>query len=402
VSLSVSRTINSPISEFHIPITRLSDYQSTQFTMRILLVRLRQIGDVVFTTPAIHALRQEFPHAHLTYLVEPAAAPVVISNPRLDEVIVAPRGAGLRGFVHDLVLGQQLRSRRYDVTIDFHGGPRASLLTWLSRAPKRIGYQVIGRSWMYTHRVARPRRLRSRHSVENQWDLLTALNMPSPDRSRFPVEMAVQETAARVVAERLASVGVQPSDILVVIHVSAGNPFRRWPIGHFVQLVAALVRRRADLRVIITAGPSERPAADGVIAEARSALGEAGGQVLSCGEFALAELRALLEHAALFIGGDSGPLHIAATTRVPVVGLYGPTLPIRSAPWRDKRWTTLSVDAGELPCRPCNQRVCTPGDFRCLTSIAPDRVFEAATQALEGARADKMSASVTADLHDHR
>jgi ADP-heptose:LPS heptosyltransferase len=104
--------------------------------------------------------------------------------------------------------------------------------------------------------------------------------------------------------------------------------------------------------------------------------------VLSCGEFSLAELRALLDRAALYIGGDSGPLHIAATTRVPVVGLYGPTLPVRSAPWRDARIATESVDAGELPCRPCDQRVCAPGDFRCLTLIAPAQVAAAAARVL--------------------
>jgi ADP-heptose:LPS heptosyltransferase len=104
--------------------------------------------------------------------------------------------------------------------------------------------------------------------------------------------------------------------------------------------------------------------------------------VLSCGEFSLAELRALLDRAALYVGGDSGPLHIAATTGVPIVGLYGPTLPARSAPWRDSAWITESVDAGALPCRPCNQRVCAPGDFRCLTSITPAQVLDAAERAL--------------------
>jgi ADP-heptose:LPS heptosyltransferase len=104
--------------------------------------------------------------------------------------------------------------------------------------------------------------------------------------------------------------------------------------------------------------------------------------VLSCGEFSLAELRALLDRAALYIGGDSGPLHVAATTRVPIVGLYGPTLPIRSAPWRDAACVSESVDAGDLPCRPCDQRVCAPGDFRCLTSILPAQVLDAARRAL--------------------
>src|SRR5579872_2105693 len=94
---------------------------------RILLVRLRQIGDVVFTTPAVHALRRAFPHAHIAYLVEPAAAPVVRHNPHLDDVIVAPRGRGVRGFLSDLTLARRLRAARYDMAIDFHGGPRASL-----------------------------------------------------------------------------------------------------------------------------------------------------------------------------------------------------------------------------------------------------------------------------------
>jgi ADP-heptose:LPS heptosyltransferase len=90
----------------------------------------------------------------------------------------------------------------------------------------------------------------------------------------------------------------------------------------------------------------------------------------------------LFDRAALYIGGDSGPLHIAATTRVPIVGLYGPTLPVRSAPWRSDRYPTESVDVGELPCRPCDQRVCAPGDFRCLTRIQPEQVLEACLRVL--------------------
>src|SRR5687767_5724394 len=116
--------------------------------MQILIVRLREIGDVVLTTPAVRGIRTRFPDARLTYVVEPAAAPVVIHNPHLDEVIVAPRTRGLAGCAADLALGRRLRTRGYDLAIDFHGGPRASLLTWLSGATTRVGYHVIGRSWM--------------------------------------------------------------------------------------------------------------------------------------------------------------------------------------------------------------------------------------------------------------
>ena len=351
---------------------------------RILLVRLRQIGDVAFTTPAVHALRQRFPDAHLSYLVEPAAAPIVRNNPHLNQVIVAPRSRGLRGLLDDLALGTRLRAERYDVAIDFHGGPRASLLTWLSRAPERLGYDVAGRSWMYTRRIARPRELRGRHSVENQWDLLAPLGVAPPDRSAYPMEMPSEAGAVAAVSQRLTRAGVTLEDRLVVIHVSAGNPFRRWPAAHFVDLAASLADGDPHRRVIITSGPSESDAAGRVIAEAQVRLGgRRPSQVLSCGEFSLTELRALLDRASLFIGGDSGPLHVAATTSVPIVGLYGPTLPIRSAPWRADACITESVDAGELPCRPCDQRVCAPGDFRCLTSIKPVQVREAAERALQ-------------------
>ena len=349
---------------------------------RILLIRLRQIGDVVFTTPAVHALRRRFPSAHLAYIVEPAAAAIVAGNPHLDEVIVAPRRGGMRGLLDDLALGRRLRARQFDLAIDFHGGPRASLLTWLSRAPVRIGYQVAGRSWIYTRPVARPRELRPRHSVVNQWDLLATLDIPPPDPSASPMEMAAEPAAAAAVAERLARAGAATGDPLVVIHVSACNPFRRWPAAHFVELVTALAIDDPARRIIVTSGPSEGDAAGRVVAGARARLDRAAAsRILSCGEFSLAELRALLDRAALYIGGDSGPLHIAATTRVPIVGLYGPTLPERSAPWRSDRYVTESVDAGPLPCRPCAQRVCAPGDFRCLISILPAQVVDAARRA---------------------
>ena len=351
--------------------------------MRILLVRLRLIGDVVFTTPAVRAVRQRFPDAQITYLVEPAAAPVVAHNPHIDDVIVAPRRRGLMQLAADLALGRRLRARRYDLAIDFHGGPRSSLLTWLSRAKVRIGYEIVGRGWMYTRRVPRPRALRARHSVENQWDLLAALDIPPPDRARFPVEMMTAPQAAATVADRLARAGVGAGDRLVVVHVSAGNPFRRWPIAAFAALVTLLVSKDARRRVIVTSGPSEGQAAGRVITRARALLEPSDrGRVVSCGDFSLDELRVLLDRAALYIGGDSGPLHVAATTRVPIVALYGPTLPARSAPWRAPDLIGEAVEVDGLPCRPCDQRVCTPGDFRCLTWIRPEQVVDAAERAL--------------------
>lgn len=352
--------------------------------MRILVVRLRQIGDVVFTTPALTGLRQHFPSARLSYLVEPAAAAVVAHHPAIDELIVVPpRASGLAGVRAEYALIRELRQKQFDLVIDFHGGPRASLLAWLSGARQRIGYTVKGRSWMYTRAVHRPRELRPRHSVENQWDLLTALGVPPPDRRAMPVIMPMDPEAVATVDRRLAAAGVTPADRVIVMHVSAGNPFRRWPIPAFASVAAGLAQADHRHRVIVTSGPSEREAAAAVIAAARAGLpASVGERVLACGEFSLPEVRALVEQAALYIGGDSGPMHVAATSRVPMVSLYGPTLVERSAPWRDPAWPAEAVEVRDLPCRPCEQRVCAPGDFRCLTRITPAAVLAAAHRAI--------------------
>jgi lipopolysaccharide heptosyltransferase II len=350
--------------------------------LRILLLRLREIGDVVFTTPAIRGLRQHYPDAYITYVVQRAAAPVVARNPNLNEVIVTAGRHGLAGLRDDLALARRLRAARFDLAIDFHSGPRSSLLTWLSGAPRRVGYDVPGRGWMYTVRVPRPRDIRPRHAVENQWDLLTAIGIPPPDTQRFPVEMAVNPATMAAVRERLARAGVRPEDRVIVVHVSAGNPFRRWPLESFATLVSRLVDD-ASRRVVVISGPSERAAASEVIGQARAIVGPACSErVLDCGEFDLDEVRALVDTAACYIGGDSGPMHIASTSVVPVVGLYGPTLPVRSAPWRPSEFASEAAEVTGLPCRPCDQRTCVPGDFRCLTWLKPEQVVEAAERAL--------------------
>lgn len=351
--------------------------------MNILLVRLRLIGDVVFTTPAVRAIRRHYSDARIAYLVEEEAAAVVRGNPHLDEVIVArsPRAPGrVRA---DLSLIRRLRRERYDLAIDFHGGPRASLLTWASGAPQRIGYDVVGRSWMYTTRVPRPRALRPRHSVVSQWDLLLPLGIPPPDPERDPPEMAEDAVAAAAVERRLAGEGIGPHTRLIVVHVSAGNSFRRWPAASFVDLVCRLVAGDPQRRIILTSGPSDSGAVSAIANEARARLlPEQRSAVVRCGEFDLAELRSLVGRAALYIGGDSGPLHVAGTTGVAVVGLYGPTLPVRSQPYRSASFIGAAAEVQDLPCRPCNQRHCVPGDFRCLSGISPEQVAVLAERSL--------------------
>jgi lipopolysaccharide heptosyltransferase II len=349
--------------------------------MRALIVRLRLIGDVVFTTPLLRALRRTHPDAHITYLVEPLAAPVVQGNPHLNEVLIIPKRPGLRRWADDLAWAHRLRTRRFDVAIDLHGGPRGAFLTWASGAPMRVGYRMAGHSWMYTHLVDRTDDLLPRHSVLKQWDLLTPFGIDAADPARDAVEMPADAQAAARIDSVLGQAGIGSLHQLIVLHVSAGNPFRRWPQEAFAEAIVDLARRDPGRRFMVTSGPSDAGAARAIVDLVRTRLGPSAAAVAH-GQFGVAELRALAGRAAVYIGGDSGPLHIASTTATPIVALFGPTLAERSMPWRDSRWFSESVDAGPLPCRPCHQRHCEPGDFRCLTRISPDRVVAAAERAL--------------------
>ena len=239
---------------------------------------------------------------------------------------------------------------------------------------------------MYTHLVRRSPDLAPRHSVLNQADLLQPLGIDGCDPVHEPMEMAPDAVAGARVGMRLAEAGIRADDPVVVMHVSAGNPFRRWPPESFAATAAALALQDPNLRVIHVSGPSDHAASAEIARDARVVAGPAGARILE-GDYGLTELRELVARSAVYIGGDSGPLHIAATTDTPIVGLLGPTLPERSRPWRDPRWFTEMVDVGSLPCRPCDQRRCAPGDFRCLTGITSEQVVAATLRALHQRRA---------------
>lgn len=336
----------------------------------------------MFTTPLLGGLRRAHPHAHIAYVVEEAAAPLLRHNSAIDELIVIPRRRGVARVRDDLRLAAQLRRGRFDVAIDLHGGPRSAWLVWSTRAATRIGYRIAGRAWMYTHLVDRDREPSIRHSVLNQWDLLAPLGIAGPPQpGETPVEMPLDPGAAAAVAAQLSSLAIGQRDEIVTVHVSASNPFKRWPADSFAELVAGLLRDRPARAAIIVSGPSEPEAAQAVIDAVRTRMGGSPCRI-AAPRFGLQELRALIERSSVYIGGDSGPLHIAATTRTPIVELLGPTLTSRSFPWRSPACFAEMVDAGPLPCRPCRERVCAPGDFRCLTRITPDRVAAAAERAL--------------------
>ena len=314
------------------------------------------------TTPAVAALKRALPLASLTYVVEEPYHRLVGGNPDIDEIIPIPPHQSILSFPGFI---RRVRREKYDLVIDFHGGPRASRIAWLSRARLKVGYELKHKGFIYDIRVPRHREGAPVHSVENHLNLVRAAGIevhePWP-RLKFPA--AGKEETERIdklwVDRGLAGAKV------VVLHVGAGNAFRDW--GR--QKLGGLAGRLAGLlgvRVILVGSALDAPRAE----EIRKTSPKS---VLSlAGELNLAELREVIGRAALFIGPDSGPMHIAATTLTPIVALFGPTLPANFSPWQ-ARATLLEKP---LDCRPCKQRKCRTEDFRCLELITVDEVLKA-------------------------
>lgn len=331
---------------------------------KILIIRLRRIGDIVMTTPAVHHLRRTFPDAEISYVVESPYADLVSGHPDLDQVLELPPGAGLSRFTS---LIQRIRKGNYDAAVDFHGGPRAAWITLLSGARWKIGYKVKYRHFIYHSHLSRSPETGPVHSVENHINLAALLGGQKTNIPRLCIA-SPQIQEHRKIETFILNSGLSRRK-LVTIHVGAGNRFRDWGEANIIQLCRELTALPETSVVMVGAG-EETAAAERISGRSRSGRNT----IYSlAGRLNLRELAALIARSRVFVGPDSGPMHIAAATETPIVACFGPTLPAHFAPWRSRR-TILQT---QIDCRPCRQRNCVHGDFRCIRSIPPEKVFRA-------------------------
>jgi predicted lipopolysaccharide heptosyltransferase III len=328
---------------------------------KILLVRLRRIGDVVMTTPAVRALKERFPHAHITYLVEEPCRDLVEGNPDLDEVLVYPRRLSVWAFLKRM---RSLRSQKYDLLIDFHGGPRAFWITLFSSARYKVGHRLKFKHLFYTLTIPRESGSGLTHSVENHFSLVRAAGVKTDTIPRLILPPSRKGEKARV--EKLLREKDLSEKLYFVLHIGAGNQFRDWGPENLKGLLQGLCQR-TDSAVVLIGGPEDKPRALALEKIQPDRIFSLAGQLN------LREVRDLVEGAVLYIGPDSGPMHIAASTQTPIVAFFGPTLPAHFAPWK-ARARLLEKDS---PCRPCRQRKCRLQDIPCLLTITPEEVIEA-------------------------
>jgi lipopolysaccharide heptosyltransferase II len=328
---------------------------------KLLVIKLRAVGDVILSTATLPNLRSAFPGATIDFLVERSCRDVIEGNDRIDNVIVFSK-TGMNGA--RLLL--DLRRAKYDMVIDLFGNPRSALMTFASRARYRVGYDFRGRSYAYNILV-KPRGAEV-HNVEFNLDALRRIGVSVTTKSpHFPLAEADREFA-RSEAEKLGLTG----RLVIGFNPGTNRPAERWPAERFAEL-GALLAGRFGARICVFWGPGEKPLADAI-------AGRIGDAAVAAPPTSLKQLGAMFERCSLVVSNDTGPMHIAAALGVPTVGIFGPVNPLLQGPWGEK---ARYARKEELSCLGCNCDKSCPIGNPCMTELEAEKVYHVVEELID-------------------
>jgi ADP-heptose:LPS heptosyltransferase len=334
------------------------------------------VGDVVRTFPAVSSLRAAYPGSFIAWAVEPASASVVEAQPWIDEVILFPRGMLRERLVRWRLLSAgriardflvELRRRRFDLVLDFHSILKSGILARLSGAPRRVSYaRPFAREGAFLFATERARIQPSKISrFERNQALVRFLSLKvDTERPSLYLDAETLERAKKALGPGPAPIAIHPG-------TSDATPHKRYGVAGYAAVARALADRHG-ITSVVTCGPARD---DRVVA---AAIVEAsGGAARIAPETpSLTDLAAIFSSSRLYIGGDTGPMHLASLVGTPVVQILGPTDPVENAPFPGVPSRTVRV---QIHCNPC-RRGCAAAT--CMRVIPPDSVIDAACELL--------------------
>ncbi len=337
----------------------------------ILVINLKYLGDSIWMLPLVDNLKQNVPAATLSVLVNEGTEEFFRNRPSVDHVFAFPRSrvkAGAGGFIALWSFLRGIRKLKPDVAIDLSDNDRPAIFSLLSGARLRVGYDNA-REWrrhLYNRIIQS--KINSKHMVEYHLDVLRELGLVIYDDSiRIPVAPGV---FAALKQKWPSAFVTENGKKKVLIHPGARSLLRQWGAKRYAVLADALA---ADCRIFLVAGPGEEKILE-QMAGFMSAKPE-----LIIPQASLPELAALCELSDIFIGNDSGPIHVAAAKTF-VVGIYGPTLPRLISPWTSRK---IIIEGSSPPCRPCRQERCENSEYNaCLQGVAVEEVIAGVREAL--------------------
>jgi lipopolysaccharide heptosyltransferase I len=293
---------------------------------RILIVRLSAIGDVVRVLPALHSLRRKYPNAQIDWAVEAKSADVVEGHPSVDRTLVFERPKNLFAASKSfLSFCRQIRRNRYDIVLDFHGILKTGVITWFSGAEQRFGFarpRARELSYLFTNRKA----LLPSPDLNRVEENLLLCDLLSPKRSPLDVTIYVPVEIQEDIDDYIEST-FEGGKRIVAIHPPVERFEKQWPLAYYAEL-ADLLLADGRFEVLLTWGPGQFKMVEEVRSQARR------NPIIAPEITSLKHYAWLVHRADLYVGGDTGPMHIAAAMGTPVVAIFGGTDPRKHAPYQ--------------------------------------------------------------------
>ena len=339
---------------------------------KILIIRLSAIGDVVDVLPALRYLRSNFPESRISWLVEDRASAILSDHPDLNEVIVFPRKKWQREILKVsktistlsdiLSFYRKLHDEHYDLVLDFQGNLKSGIMDLITGTENRVGF---GKgfckefNYLFTMYKVYPQNERE-HRIDKNLSLLKGIGFNAEFQNpELPVSKLDHEYISKFIDENNKC----PIPLIIVNPcTSEYGSYKRWSTLNYARL-ADMILEKYDVKVVFIWGPNELEIVNEIISQMKQKAS------VSC-KTTIKQLIELIRCADLFIGGDTGPLHIASTLCIPTMAIFGPKDPMLYGPYHEN----TAIINKELPCSPCRDRTCS--DPECLTTILPEEVLQ--------------------------
>jgi len=330
---------------------------------RILLTRMKYIGDVVLTTPLIRTLRMKFPDSHISYLADSNAITLLQNNPFLSELI--PFDFSNNSFSYQAKIYSKMIFGKFDLTIDLFSNPRTALLTFATGASMRIGGDSRGRGLLYTTRIADDGR--PKNAIDYHYQSLRPLGI---EPSIYKTEVFITDEEKKEAHDRLRAIGTYQEKKTVVLHPGGTWPAKLWGKERFVGLAKKI--RAMGNNVVISGGKHDKEVAQFVAQQSNAP---------QLGDIPIRHVAAVLSISNLLVSNDCGVMHIGAAVNTSTIGIFGPG--------QENIWFPYSSPhlalRKNVPCHPCHLNVCNRsgyGYMECMNLLSVDEVFHACQERL--------------------
>ncbi len=326
---------------------------------KILIFNVNWLGDIVFTSPFIRAVREYFPDGHISCVVPPRCKETLEANTRINELIVFDEEGPERTILGKLKFAFKLRKKKFDTAFILHRSLTRALITFIAGIEKRVGYDTKRRGFLLTDRLHSPAKVP--HRVEYFLELAKAVGIDAPKKDyEFFVTEHDREKADRI----LGAAGVDCNGRIVALNPGGNWDRKRWPTDKFAELADRLVKKYG-VTTLITGAEKDKALADEIC------RGMKNKPISICGKTKIRELASIFKRAKLVISGDSGPMHIAVSVGASVVALFGPTSADITGPYGKGNYTVIKKD---IDCDiPCYDFTCN--DNKCMKAISVEDVL---------------------------